>query len=183
MRIITGQARGVRLRTPEGLDTRPTSEMTKEAVFSMVHFELEGAVFLDLFAGSGQMGLEALSRGAKKAYFVDQGRQAQECIRENLLKAKLRERSTVVSMDALSFLRGCRENFDIAFLDPPYETGLLQQVLPEVALRMSENGIILCETQRNEELPEQVEDFVMGKPHRYGKAKITVYRRKGGDEV
>ncbi len=178
MRIITGKARGIRLRTPEGLNTRPTSEMTKEAVFSMIHFELEGAVFLDLFAGSGQMGLEALSRGASKAYFVDTGRDAQSCIKENLTKAKMQSSATVVAMDALSFLAGCRDKFDIAFLDPPYDSDFLQQVLPVLTEKMSNTGVIVCETQRDTELPEQVGDFICKKPHRYGKAKITVYRRE-----
>lgn len=182
MRIVTGKARGVRLSTPEGLNTRPTSEMTKEAVFSMIHFDIEGAVFLDLFAGSGQMGMEALSRGASKAYFVDMGRDAQKCIRDNLIKAKMQSDATVVAMDAAGFLAGCRDTFDIAFLDPPYESGLLQELLPVLCKKMSDTGIIICETQRDEELPEKIDDFVCKKPHRYGKAKITLYRREEIDE-
>ncbi len=182
MRVITGKARGVRLVTPEGLNTRPTSEMTKEAVFSMIHFEVEGAVFLDLFAGSGQMGIEALSRGASKAYFIDMGRDAQKCIRDNLIKTKLQSSSTVVAMEAKSFLAGCKDTFDIAFLDPPYESGILDEILPILCQKMSDNGVIICETQRNEELPDKIGDFVCKKPHRYGKAKITLYRREETEE-
>lgn len=176
MRVITGSARGRRLQAPPGLETRPTSEMTKEAIFSILTGKVEGAKVLDLFAGSGQLGVEALSRGAALAVFVDNSRQAQAVIRENLNHTKLGAGARVVAMDALAFLQGKGEAFDIALLDPPYGTGLMEQVLPLVAARMAEGGVILCESERTEQLPDRVGRFALHKEYRYGKAKLTAYR-------
>lgn len=177
MRVITGSARGTRLEAPEGLDTRPTSDMTKEAVFSILQFEVEGAAVLDLFAGSGQMGIEALSRGARSCVFVDTSRQAQEVTRRNLAAAKLGDKARVAAMEAQSFLSGCRDTFDIALLDPPYGKGLLEKLLPDVAGKMNEGGIIVCEMERTEEPPENAGSFSLYKTYRYGKAKVATYRK------
>ena len=153
MRVITGTARGTRLEAPEGQQTRPTSDMAKEAVFSILHFELAGAAVLDLFAGSGQLGIEALSRGAKSCVFVDHSRAAQEVIRRNLAAAKLTPLGRVAAMDASSFLAGCRDRFDIALLDPPYDGGQLETALAGVAALMNDGGVIVCETDRRAEPP------------------------------
>ncbi len=177
MRVITGSARGTRLVAPEGTETRPTSDMTKEAVFSILQFELEGAHILDLFAGSGQMGIEALSRGAASCTFVDKSREAQEIIRRNLAAAKLTGPVKVAAMEAEAYLASCREIFDIAFLDPPYGQGLLEKSLPLVAAKMKETGIIVCEMEKQEEPLEMAQDFSLYKVYRYGKAKIATYRR------
>lgn len=182
MRVITGLARGVRLETPDGLETRPTSEMTKEAVFSILHFELEQAMVLDLFAGSGQLGIEALSRGAKFAVFVDTSRQAQEIIRKNLAAAKLAQQARVAAMDAGAYLNSCTERFDIILLDPPYGQQILDRLLPKAAEHLQDSGVIVCETERNETLPEQVGEFLLHKTYRYGKAKITTYRKPQKEE-
>ena len=128
--MITGTARGRKLNTLEGLDVRPTTDQVKEAMFSIIQFEVEGAAVLDLFAGSGQLGIEALSRGARLAVFVEQSRKAQEVVRQNLLATKLAEHSRVTAMDAIAYLQGCRDHFDIALLDPPYRSGLLEKALP-----------------------------------------------------
>ena len=119
MRVITGTARGRKLNTLEGRDVRPTTDQVKEAMFSIIQFEVEGAAVLDLFAGSGQLGIEALSRGARLAVFVEQSRKAQEMVRQNLLTTKLAEHSRVTAMDAIAYLQGCRDTFDIALLYPP----------------------------------------------------------------
>lgn len=177
MRVITGSARGTRLAAPEGAETRPTSDMAKEAVFSILQFELEGAHILDLFAGSGQMGIEALSRGAASCTFVDISRQAQEIIRRNLAAAKLTGPVKVAAMEAEAYLASCREAFDIAFLDPPYGQGLLEKTLPLAAAKMKETGIIVCEMEKKEEPLEMAQDFSLHKVYRYGKAKIATYRR------
>lgn len=177
MRVITGSARGTRLEAPEGQQTRPTSDMTKEAIFSILHFELEGAMVLDLFAGSGQMGIEALSRGARSCVFVDISRQAQEATRRNLAAAKLGERARVAAMEAESFLSGCKDKFDIALLDPPYGQGLLEKVLPALAENMNEGGVIVCEMERSETPPEAAGSFTLKKTYRYGKAKVATYRK------
>ena len=123
MRVITGSARGRRLETLEGEDVRPTTDRIKEAVFSIIQFETEGRNFLDLFAGSGQMGIEALSRGAKSASFVDNAKKSLETVKRNLKATKLENSAKVFAMDFHSFLSMNSQRFDIAFLDPPYRTG------------------------------------------------------------
>lgn len=181
MRVITGTARGRKLKTLEGLDIRPTADRVKEAVFSMIQFEVEGSFFLDLFAGSGQMGIEALSRGAKTAVFVDESRAAQTVIRENLTSTGLASNARVAAMDAAAYLTGTKEPVDIAWLDPPYRKGLLHDILPAVASRMSERGVILCEHEKLTDLPEIVGHFRLYRQNRYGKTFITVYRRADTD--
>ena len=139
MHIITGAARGVRLETLEGNLTRPTSERAKEAIFSMLQFDLQGRRVLDLFAGSGQLGLEAVSRGASLAVLVDGAREAVEVIRRNVSKTKLGAGVRVVRSDALAYLDSCREEpFHLVFLDPPYAAGLL----PSVLKRLCERGLV-----------------------------------------
>lgn len=178
MRVITGTARNARLEAPEGLTTRPTSDMAKEAIFSILHFDLEQAAVLDLFAGSGQLGIEALSRGAKSCIFVDTSREAQEVIRRNLAATKLSPQARVAAMEASAFLNGTSERFDIALLDPPYGQDLIPAVLPKLAEKMKDSGIIVCESERGETLPEQAGDFCVLKIYRYGKAKITTYKKQ-----
>ncbi len=176
MRVITGSARGRKLVAPEGLQTRPTSDMAKEALFSIIQFEVEGAVVLDLFAGSGQLGIEALSRGARSAAFVDNSKEAQKAVTINLEQTGFKPSAKVFMTDALSFLRSAKETFDIALLDPPYNMGLIEEVLPLLSEKMSDGGIIICETERDEKLPELAGRFKKVKEYRYGKAKLTTYR-------
>lgn len=177
MRVITGSAKGRKLAAPEGLATRPTSDMAKEAVFSIIQFEVEGAAVLDLFAGSGQLGIEALSRGARLAVFVDTRREAINCVLENLAATKLAPNARATQNDAASFLLTSKDLFDIAFVDPPYQSGVFEKVLPLLAGRMSAGGVILCETEKNEQLPDVAGTFTLKKEYRYGKAKITTYRQ------
>ena len=174
MRVIAGEARGRRLEALPGTDvTRPTLSQVKEAMFSIVQFDLPGARVLDLYAGSGQLGIEALSRGARLAVFVEQSRKAQEMVRQNLLTTKLAEHSRVTAMDAIAYLQGCRDTFDIALLDPPYHSGLLEKALEP---KMSPGGVILCESALDEALPPKVGAFQIKKEYRYGKIKLTAYR-------
>jgi len=176
MRVITGTARGRKLKTLPGREVRPTTDLVKESVFSIIQFEVEGAAFLDLFAGSGQVGIEALSRGARSCVFVDSARQAQDIVRDNLASSGLEQGSRIVPMDSLAYLAGCRESFDIAFLDPPYNQGLLPKALPLVAPRMAPGGVILCEHERGEQLPDEAGAFRVYRTYRYGKTMVTVYR-------
>lgn len=178
MRVITGSARGRKLEQLEGKDIRPTTDAVKEAVFSIIQFGIEGRMFLDVFSGSGQMGIEALSRGAKKAVFLDSGRQAVEIIRKNLKTTGLGDRADVRNTDSIAYLSGTKEKFDIAYLDPPYRTGLLQQALEKVPKVMNQGGIIICEHPTDEELPKEIQDFVLKKNYKYGKIIITVYSHK-----
>ncbi len=178
MRVITGSARGRRLKTLDGIAVRPTTEKVKEAIFSVLHFSLPNARFLDLFAGSGQMGIEALSRGAKLAVFVDQSKAAQEVIKENIKSAGLIQNSRVVAMDACSFVRSTKDTFDIAFLDPPYNNGLISAVIYELAEKMSDDGIIVCEYEKGENVPESAGEFVKTRDYKHSKTMVSVYKKQ-----
>lgn len=176
MRVISGMARGRKLQSPdEGGDIRPTTDKVKESVFNIIQFNIEGRRFLDLFAGSGQMGIEALSRGANQAVFVDKSNRSLNIVRSNIEKIGLEERSKIVNRDALSFLAINLDKFDIAYLDPPYSAGLLQEVLPVVVENMNKGGLIVCESLLNESLPEKVGAFSLDREYRYGKIKISLY--------
>ena len=178
MRVITGIARGRKLLTLEGEDVRPTTDRVKEAVFSVIQFETEGRRFLDLFAGSGQMGIEALSRGAKEAVFVDNAKKSVEIIRRNLASVKLEQSAKVVQTDWQSFLSVNSAKFDIAFLDPPYGKGILQSALAVLPAHMNRTGVIIAENPLNEEILSEYGEFALDRQYRYGKIKISTYRNK-----
>ena len=183
MRVITGTARGHKLLTPEGLDTRPTTDKVKEAVCSALQFDFPGAKVLDLFAGSGQMGIEALSRGASGAVFIDADPRALACIKQNVKACGFAERSAVLRSDAVSYLQRTTERFDIAFLDPPYRHDILPQVLPLLAEKMQKNGIIVCEHEPECKLSERILYFDLQKQKKYGKIIISIYRNLSEDEA
>ena len=143
MRVITGSARGRRLITLEGEDIRPTTDKVKEAVFSSIQFEIEGRSVLDLFAGSGSLGIEALSRGAKKAVFCDLSRQAVGVINKNLENTRIDSFSTVINTDGISYLRTTREKFDIIFMDPPYRKQLIDKAMQYAHDVMNSGGVIV----------------------------------------
>lgn len=177
MRVITGDARGRKLKAPEGIDVRPTKDGVKEAMFSAIQFEITGAVVLDLFAGSGQLGIEALSRGAKRAVFVDSSRESIDFVVENLETVGYSDMARVVNMPNNAFLRGCTDTFDIAFLDPPYSKNLIQKSLPALTELMSESGIIVCEHEYGCRLPETVNGFYKAREKKHGITGLTIYRR------
>lgn len=179
MRVITGSAKGKRLSAPEGKDTtRPTAERVKEGMFSAIQFLLEEAEVLDLFAGSGQLGTEALSRGAKKAVFVDNAKEAVACIRENLANCGLSGKSYVHQTDVQSYLAGARETFDIVFLDPPYAEEAIPALLPQVEPLVKPGGIVFCEVSKRSDLPESAGGLHVYKEYRYGRTKIVQYRKE-----
>ncbi len=180
MRIISGTMRGKKLATLEGDAVRPTSDRVKEALFDILQFRIEGRRFLDLFAGSGQIGLEALSRGAALAVLVEPSREAQRVIEKNLAATGFGDRARLIPGDFAAFLRYAPDTFDVAFLDPPYRAGLLQQALPQVAGRMAPGGILICEHPRDEALPESAGDFQKYREYRYGKTMLTSYCRPQG---
>ncbi len=182
MRVITGSARGRVLETLPGEDVRPTTDKVKEALFSIIQFEIEGRRVLDLFAGSGQLGIEALSRGAAYATFVDNSRDSINCIKNNLIKTGLKTNSSVVMTDSVTFIRTSKETYDIALLDPPYLKGLIQAALPFVAERMSEGGVIVCEHPKEETMPESAGQFSLFREYKYGKTALTVYRKKEDEQ-
>ena len=179
MRVITGKARGVQLKTPDGMLTRPTADRVKEALFSIINFDLPGAAVLDLFGGTGQLGIEALSRGAKSAVFVDQREDACKIIRENLRRTKLESQARVIRSDYLDYLRRSREKFDIILLDPPYAEVFLENALKcntEIDILQS-GGIIVAERPVEKELPFEFEGFTRSKDYKYGKILLTIYRK------
>ncbi|MCL1787626.1 MAG: 16S rRNA (guanine(966)-N(2))-methyltransferase RsmD [Defluviitaleaceae bacterium] len=151
MRIIAGSAKRTHLVAPKGLDTRPTADMAKESLFNIIAADISGTRFLDLYCGSGAIGLEALSRGAKEAVFVDSGKPAVAATTQNLEKTRLTQRGQVLDMPvakAISMLDSSGQVFDIIFLDPPYDTGLLPQTLTQLAATnlLHPASIIIAET-------------------------------------
>lgn len=177
MRVITGSARGRKLKTPENYDIRPTTDNVKESVFNIIQFDIEGRRVLDLFAGTGQLGIECLSRGASSAVFVDQSREAVKIVKENLKACGLT--GTVVQADATSFLRTCGK-FDIIFVDPPYDSDLYESVLNTVNSIdiLSDGGIIICESRRERALPEMTAPYKKRKEYTYGKVKLCIYTKE-----
>lgn len=180
MRVITGKARGVVLKTPEGLTTRPTADRVKEALFSVINFDIPGMDVLDLFGGTGQLGIEALSRGAKSAVFVDAGEAACKLIRENLKRTKLEDQAKVVRSDYLRYLRSCKQKFGIIFLDPPYAEVFLENALKcitEIDILQS-GGIIVAERPLEKELSLDFVGYTRSKDYKYGKTLITLYHKE-----
>jgi len=184
MRIITGRARGVKLLSLEGEQTRPTAERAKEAVFSMLQFEIQDRCVLDLFSGSGQLGLEAVSRGAAKAVLVDRSREAVEIIKKNCLKTKLAPFCEVLCTDYAEFLRSCKgkRKFNMVFLDPPYALGLIPDAIRQMLrYRVIEEGCTLvCESSDFSHVfdgdAELASKFEIVREARYGVACVTVMR-------
>ncbi|MCH5204305.1 MAG: 16S rRNA (guanine(966)-N(2))-methyltransferase RsmD [Oscillospiraceae bacterium] len=183
MRVITGKAKGRKLITVEGTEiVRPTLDSVKEAMFSAIQFEIEGANVLDLFAGSGQLGIEALSRGAKRAFFVDSAAESIKVVKQNVAWVKFEEYSEIVQKPFAAFLKTTSDIFDIAFLDPPYRMGLLGKALPLLEPRMSERGIIICEHENECALPKRLGRFEITKVLRHRGLDISIYRIPVTDE-
>ena len=184
MRVVSGRARGVTLKTPDGSLTRPTTDRVKEAMFSIVQFDLPGARVLDLFGGTGQLGIEALSRGADSAVFVDSREDACKLIRENLKRTKLEQYGKVIRSDYLSFLKSCREKFNIIILDPPYAEEFLEnslKMITEIDILQS-SGIIIAERPVGKVLPWDFSGIYASRDYKYGSTLVTVYRKEGAPD-
>jgi len=182
MRVIAGTARRLLLKTPEGLDTRPTTDRIKETLFNILMPYLSGAVFVDLFSGSGGIGIEALSRGAQKAYFVENNQKAVACINDNIEHTHLSDKAVVLKQDVFSALRGSiKDTADIIFLDPPYHQGYEKKVLELLcdASYVNEDTLIVVETSL-ETAMDYVETFGFSieKEKRYKTNKHIFIRKK-----
>ena len=179
MRVITGKARGVQLKTPQGMQTQPTADRVKEARFSIIQFDLPGARVLDLFAGTGQLGIEALSRDAKEAVFVDEREDACALVRENLKRTRLEGQGRVLRSDYQAYLSRCRERFDIIFLDPPYAEVFLENALKHITEIdiLQSNGIIVTERPLGKPCPGEYPGYTRSKDYKYGKTLLTLYRK------
>jgi len=179
MRVIAGKARGVNLKTPDGMATRPTADRVKEALFSIIQFDIPASRVLDLFGGTGQLGIEALSRGANSALFIDDREEACRLIRENLKRAKLDSQAKVIRSDYMQYLKNCSEQFDIILLDPPYAEVFLEnslKLITEIDILQS-GGIIVTERPVEKSLSWAFPGFTRSRDYKYGKTILTIYRK------
>lgn len=178
MRVITGLARGMKLATLEGEDVRPTTDMVKEAIFSIIQFDVPEAAVLDLFAGSGQLGIEALSREACICTFIDKSKASVDVVKQNLEHCKLSEKAKVENTDSINFLKITPAKYDIALLDPPYRQGLLDRALPLLDRVMNEGAVVVCEHEREFAPAEEYGSLRLRKQYRYGKIMLSVYDKQ-----
>ncbi len=186
MRVITGKYKGRKLNSPENYDIRPTSDKAKEAMFSILTAEIYGSRVLDLFAGTGSLGIEALSRGAEACVFADASRASLNLIKSNIAHCKIEEETKVLAGDYRKVLAnlsskiadGLEEKFDIILLDPPYGKGLLTDAIQLISEGdvLAEDGVIIAEHRKEEELPEEIGRFSKEKDRRYGIVKLSIYR-------
>lgn len=177
MRVITGKARGRKLKTPDNMDVRPTTDNVKESIFNIISFDIEGRRVLDLFAGTGQLGIEAISRGAGETIFVDCSDKSLKIVRENLSLCGFDAKT--VRSDALTFL-DYTEPFDIIFVDPPYDSDLYSAVLEKINAidLLKKNGIIVVECRKEGVLPELAFPYTKLREYHYGKVKVVTFTRE-----
>lgn len=183
MRIITGELKGRRLYSPNDNKIRPTSDKVKESIFNMVAEYTEDAVAVDLFCGTGNMGLEAISRGAKRVYFIDNARESILLAKKNIAYCKVEDQAILIGSDYERGLTAIREKIDIIFLDPPYKAGFLESCIVKIAKLsiLNPEGIIVCEHSSDEKLPDSIEDMIKIKEKRYGKSIVDIYRQNQED--
>lgn len=177
MRIITGEYKGRRLESPRDNSIRPTTDKVKEAIFSIIAFDVPDAVCVDLFAGTGNLGLEALSRGAARCYFGDKSRESLALVRKNIGICGAQDKSVVMAGEYQKVLSSIREKADIFFLDPPYRDGLMEDCISLIAENglLAEDGIIIAEHGKEEKLPDEIAGFSKIKERKYGAIIISIY--------
>lgn len=178
MRIIAGDFKGRRLFTPKDSRIRPTTDKVKESIFSMIAAYLEDAVVIDLFSGTGNLGLEAISRGAKRCYFGDKSRESLALTRQNIALCRQEDQAVTILGDFEYVLRKIPEKADLVFLDPPYKQGLLRECFHQIAnlSLLSEEGIIVAEHGAEDPLEDRLSGFVKIKEKIYGTVTISIYR-------
>ncbi|MBR4797917.1 MAG: 16S rRNA (guanine(966)-N(2))-methyltransferase RsmD [Oscillospiraceae bacterium] len=179
MRVNTGTARGMALETLPGEDiVRPTSQKAKEAIFSALQFQIPGTTMLDLFAGSGQMGIEALSRGASHCVFVDNSRDAIGVIKRNLNRTGLFKSASVAETDALRYIQRNRNRFGFIYADPPYRKNIAGGLVQYLGRMLDEGGFAAVEAEKGAVLPEESDELILKKRYDYGNTSIWLYARK-----
>ena len=179
MRVISGTFKGIRLNEPKNISIRPTTDKVKEAIFDSIQFDIIGKTFLDLFSGSGQIGIEALSRGAKFVTFVDESLESIKLLKSNILKlgSCINDKYSVVYNDALSFLKSNNMNFNFVFMDPPYNKGLLPELISKSSGFIYSDGILICEHESELLLPNKINDLTISKNKCYGTTATTFYKK------
>ena len=178
MRIITGEYRGRRLESPIGYDVRPTTDKVKEAIFNLLMNDIWDAVVVDLFAGTGNLGLEALSRGAKRCYFCDNSRESLNLVKTNIAKCNAQDKSMVLAGDYSKALGRIREKVQVFLIDPPYRDGLYEKCLNQIdgLDLLDKEGIIITEHGVHDPVPHQAGNLVKVKEKKYGKILVSIYR-------
>lgn len=179
MRIIAGSLKGRRLNTPGGKGIRPTTDKVKEAIFNMIHLYTEDAVVIDLFSGTGNLGLEAISRGASRCYFCDRSRESLALIKENVHHCGVENQSVILGGEYQRNLEKIQEKADIFFLDPPYEKGLLMECIRRIGTLdlLKEDGVIVVERGFRESLEDEIPPFAQIKEKRYGTILISLFAK------
>lgn len=182
MRVIAGKYKGRKLSAPKGNDIRPTTDKTKEAMFSILAFDLPGADVLDLFSGTGALGIEALSRGAASCVFCEKSRSAVEHIRDNLAHCGIGNEAGLRPGDVLRTLEMLEEKFDIVVMDPPYGEGLCEKAMEIIAANalLKDEGIIVCEHRKEDIIPNRIGDLIRTKERRYGISMLSIYVKDCG---
>lgn len=178
MRVIAGIYKGRKLESPENYDIRPTTDKAKEALFSILNNDIPGARVLDIFAGTGALGIEALSRGAAECIFTDHSRQSIGLIKRNLAHCGAGENARVIAGDFRKVLPGLAGGFDVILMDPPYNKGLVDEAMEIIWEHqlLAEGGVVVCEHRKEEDLPEQIGGLIREKERRYGIVKLSIYR-------
>lgn len=181
MRVVGGISKGRRLKALKGLNIRPTCDKVKESIFNILGDKIVDAVFLDLCAGTGGIGIEALSRGAKETVFVENNQKAVKLIKENLLLCNLENDSNVICSDAVEFLDDSDKRFDIIFFDPPYKSDLFEKVMAVFNMKelLNNNGILIIEHNSKTVLPEDIKSLILLKKYKYGDTTLSLYKKGG----
>jgi 16S rRNA (guanine966-N2)-methyltransferase len=183
MRIITGIAKGRRIKAPEGMDTRPTTDRVKESLFNIISKKIFEAKVLDLFAGTGNLGLESISRGAHKCTFVESTKATLKILRENIEGLDFQDKSEVYSQDAfaaLKILSRNNEKYDLIFLDPPYSKGFVNKAIKEIDELdlLSDDGIVVSEYDMIDPIPDSIGKIKIYRTEKYGKTKISFWSKE-----